>query len=136
MNYDEFITHGLNDQDGGFLWNCIKEKCLTHNQCLAYMGELQRQLATYSKTHKMDQVQLKYVRDIRLLEIIAWRMFMYGPRWGARKPGRMGEFEKRRRTDPAYWRMRALCGDKKSDKWLKMHMRYEWEKGVLSRYKY
>lgn len=144
-SYDDIILHGMSGSSGRLLWAQLKIKCPTHNDMLQEMRERQMDLARYARTHSMDEIQMTYLREIRLLETMAWRMYMFGERnMYSLKPGAAGEYNKRRRNDTHYWfvlRDRiALHGQKEgqkiADKWLKSQMRQEWEQGILRRYRY
>jgi|ERR1041385_1309058 hypothetical protein len=141
-SYDEFLKHGL---DGTELWDTIKYKIASHHDILTEMNQRQRALAVYSKSGTkfgqvidgVDAAQRSLLKDIKFLETMAWRMYMFGSRnLFSEKPGNDGEFLKRCRTDPAYWKSRAQHGQKKADKWLKRVIRKEWEDSILRKYRY
>lgn len=146
--YDEYLQRGL---EGRELWNTIKHKCTSHNDILEEMRQRQKQLSVYSKApmgekiNGIDRIQMSLLGDIRFLETMAWRVYMFGQRsLFSPLPGPGGELRKRQRTDPAYWKYRAQAiakhgkaeGVKHADKFLKSRMREEWERTVLKRYKY
>ena len=141
MNYDRFLTRGL---DGTDLWNTIRHRCATHHDMLDEMRSRQKAMAVAARVPSGEKrktgisgLEESLLRDVLFLETMAWRLFMFGSRsLFSPYPGKDGEYEKRRRTDPAYWKMRALCGQKKADKWIKRVIRQEWERTVLKRYKY
>lgn len=141
MNYDDFLRRGL---DGGELWDAIKNRCVTHHDMLDEMRNRQKQLAVYSKhpvgkkdRDGIDSVQASLLKDIKFLETMAWRLYMFGSRsLFAINPGRDGELMKRKRTDPGYWKDRALFGERKADKLWKRIIRQEWERTILRRYSY
>ena len=149
MNYDDLLQRGLQGRE---LWNTIKYKCVSHNDILAEMGQRQRQLAAYAKMsiygekiNGIDKVQMALLGDIRFLETMAWRVYMFGKRNLFNPlPGSAGELRKRQRTDPKYWKYLAVAvakhgkkeGTKIASKWLKSQIRMEWEKNILAKYKY
>jgi hypothetical protein len=140
--YDEFLQHGL---DGTELWNAIKNRVASHHDILTEMRERQKALAVYAKSGTkfgqvidgVDAAQHSLLKDIKFLETMAWRIYMFGSRsLFSPKPGRDGEYMKRQRTDPSYWKEKAINGQRKADKQLKARLRQEWEKTILRRYKY
>lgn len=111
MSYDHVLTHGLGTA-GGALWETIRTKCPTHNDVLVEMNNRQHILASYSKGKAYDSIQGELVSDIRFLETIAWRMYMYGVRrtvLTALSPNETGEFFKRRKVDREYRKMVSDC---------------------------
>lgn len=149
-SYDEFLQHGL---DGIELWNAIKHKVASHHDILTEMRERQKALSVYAKSGTkfgqvidgIDTAQRSLLKDIKFLETMAWRMYMFGSRnLFSPKPGKDGELMKRKRTDPGYWKERALMvakygeklGVSKADKRLKRTLRQEWERSILRRYAY
>lgn len=140
MSYDDFLQRGL---EGRELWNTIRAKCTSHHDMLQEMRERQMQLSVYAKAPVgqkiggVDAIQRALLGDIKFLETMAWRIYMFGSRSLFKKtPGNDGELRKRQRTDPEYWKRRALAGPKHADKWLKGKMRREWEVNHLRRYNY
>lgn len=148
--YDEFLQRGL---DGTELWNTIKHRVASHHDILSEMRERQKALAVYAKSSVkfgqvidgVDAAQRSLLKDIKFLETMAWRMYMFGSRsLFSIKPGKDGEFMKRRRTDPSYWKERTLMvakygeklGVSKADKRLKRTIRQEWEDTILRKYAY
>lgn len=142
MTYDQFLQRGL---DGTDLWNTLKGKTVSHHDMLNEMRNRQKILAAYAKSRSkfgqvvdgVDEVQRSLLKDIRFLETMAWRLYMFGSRsLFSSKPGADGEYLKRCRTDPTFWKMRALHGEKKACKWIKRVIRQEWEDTILKNYNY
>lgn len=116
MDYDKFLTRGL---DGTSLWSTIRYKCTTHDQMLTEMRTRQKELVTYArmasgfgpvKASGIDAVQEGLLRDIRFLQEMAWRLYMFGRRsLFSPLPGNDGEYKKRMRTDPAFWLKLSQC---------------------------
>lgn len=164
MNYDQFLTSGL---DGVDLWTTIKQKSVTHEGILSEMRNYQEQLSLYSKHHKMDGIQETMLKHIKFLETMAWRIYMFGySNMYSINPGQSGEYAKRMRLDPKFHKMleqyklrmgppgckypqnlfwanmpcsAPKCkhtGARYAVKQLKFKMREEWEKEILAKYKY
>lgn len=127
MNVDELITYGIKDPQGVQMLKEIREKNLSFHQIGERHLEMQKSLSTYGKGRLLDQIQLTIVRHCTLLETLAWRLYMVGS--GA-------QFKIQKRTNPAYWKMKNLIGEKKADKWLKKEMRKWWEHNIWKHYVY
>jgi hypothetical protein len=114
MSYDDFLCRGL---EGRELFNTIKGRAVTHHDMLTEMRDRQIQLSKYAKCplgekskDGTDAVQRALMGDIKFLETMAWRLYMFGNRSLFKKtPDSMGELEKRKRTDPGFWAKLSMC---------------------------
>lgn len=111
MTYDKFLRRGL---EGQALWDTIKHRCATHNDMLDEMRTRQQQLAAYAKMginsseriNGLDKVQHALIQDVKFLETMAWRVYMFGNRsLFSAKPGSQGELCKRVRNDTAFHKL-------------------------------
>lgn len=103
-NYDVAMNIGISDPQGRQIWKEVNH--MTHNQILQRLRDEQIMASNAFKGDRVEDAAIKrlVVRRCILLELFAWRIYMFGSEATAVHPGKTGELRKRQRTDPRYWK--------------------------------